>query len=114
LKRNPDGSLDIYIQHRAPAGRLSNWLPTPASRQFEVMLRLYGPERRPLDCSYRYADHPRTSWGAGDWLRACLPARRNLCPEDGQSVHRVPLQWWTNSSRARAAPIANSLALDTV
>jgi hypothetical protein len=54
LKRNPDGSLDIYIQHTPPAGHESNWLPAPASGRFEVTLRLYGPEASALHGRYTY------------------------------------------------------------
>ncbi len=61
LKRNPDGSLDIYIQHSAPAGHQSNWLPAPASGQFEVTLRLYGPQPRALNGSYIYPPITRTN-----------------------------------------------------
>lgn len=42
LRRNPDGSLDIYLQRNPPPGHESNWLPAPAGT-FEVTLRLYGP-----------------------------------------------------------------------
>lgn len=61
LKRNPDGSLDVYIQHSRPAGHESNWLPAPASGQFEVTLRLYGPLPRALNGSYVYPPIIRTS-----------------------------------------------------
>jgi hypothetical protein len=54
VKYNPDGSLDIYIQATRPAGHASNWLPSPRAGGFEITLRLYGPERRALDRSYRY------------------------------------------------------------
>jgi hypothetical protein len=60
LKRNPDGSLDIYIQHTAPSGHESNWLPAPASGQFEVTLRLYGPELSALSGHYVYPPIMRT------------------------------------------------------
>ncbi len=42
LVRNPDGSMDILIQHDAPAGEASNWLPAPPAR-FELTLRAYLP-----------------------------------------------------------------------
>lgn len=43
LKTNPDGSVDLYIQHESPgADKESNWLPAPAGR-FQLMLRLYWP-----------------------------------------------------------------------
>ncbi len=44
LKYNPDGSLDIFIQHDSPgAGRESNWLPAPRG-EFVLMMRLYYPK----------------------------------------------------------------------
>ncbi len=54
LKRNADGSLSIYIQHTAPSGHVSNWLPAPASGTFQVTLRLYGPLPTALHRTYRY------------------------------------------------------------
>lgn len=43
LKRNPDGSVDLLIQHASPgADRESNWLPAPAGK-FVLMMRLYWP-----------------------------------------------------------------------
>ncbi|HZU39568.1 MAG TPA: DUF1254 domain-containing protein [Solirubrobacteraceae bacterium] len=53
LQRNPDGSLDIYLQHTAPASHVSNWLPAPAGT-FEVTLRLYGPLPSALHGRYVY------------------------------------------------------------
>ncbi|QDU19665.1 DUF1254 domain-containing protein [Urbifossiella limnaea] len=44
LKYNPDGSLDLYIQHESPgAGKESNWLPAPRG-EFVLMMRLYYPK----------------------------------------------------------------------
>jgi hypothetical protein len=42
LSQNPDRSVDIYIQHTAPAGHESNWLPAP-SGNFILWLRVYIP-----------------------------------------------------------------------
>lgn len=47
LKYNPDGSLDIYIQHASPGtDKEANWLPAPADA-FNMMLRLYWPSATP-------------------------------------------------------------------
>ncbi len=43
LKRNPDGSTDLYIQKDSPGkDKESNWLPAP-SGDFILMLRMYWP-----------------------------------------------------------------------
>ncbi|MGG4446387.1 DUF1254 domain-containing protein [Brevibacillus porteri] len=51
LKYNADGSLDIYLQKDPPAGKESNWLPTPAG-DFNLMLRLYLPKPIVLEGNY--------------------------------------------------------------
>jgi hypothetical protein len=45
LKRNADGSIDIYLQADAPrkAARRSNWLPVTAGQGFEATWRLFAP-----------------------------------------------------------------------
>jgi len=44
LKRNKDGSLDLYIQQGSPGkARESNWLPAPAGG-FNLIMRLYWPK----------------------------------------------------------------------
>lgn len=46
LKKNADGSVDLYLQHENPgAEKESNWLPAPAGR-FIPMLRLYWPTEK--------------------------------------------------------------------
>lgn len=48
LKFNPDGSLDIYMQHDSPgAAKESNWLPAD-SGSFNLALRLYWPKETVL------------------------------------------------------------------
>ncbi|GLK89350.1 DUF1254 domain-containing protein [Pseudomonas turukhanskensis] len=45
LKRNADGSLDIYLQADAPASEWqANWLPIPRDGGFALTARLYWPE----------------------------------------------------------------------
>jgi hypothetical protein len=47
LKKNPDGSLTIYIQHDSPGkDKESNWLPAPDGPMF-VAMRLYWPKTEP-------------------------------------------------------------------
>ncbi|CAM5254062.1 DUF1254 domain-containing protein [Streptomyces narbonensis] len=48
MRTNPDGSLDIHVQHDSPGPeRESNWLPAPAG-SFNVFLRLYWPQQPAL------------------------------------------------------------------
>lgn len=43
LKANPDGSIDLLIQHESPGADMeSNWLPAPKGK-FILMMRLYWP-----------------------------------------------------------------------
>jgi hypothetical protein len=47
FRENPDGSLDLYLQHDNPGGdKEANWLPAPAGR-FNLILRLYWPKDTP-------------------------------------------------------------------
>jgi len=52
LVSNADGSVDIYIQHSAPAGHESNWLPAPSGK-FLLWLRVYLPGQPILDGQYK-------------------------------------------------------------
>ncbi|BAO45088.1 DUF1254 domain-containing protein [Thiolapillus brandeum] len=67
LTFNKDGSLDIYIQHESPGkDKESNWLPSPASGDMGITMRLYAPKQRVLD---------------GDWAPPYLQERN---PENKQ------------------------------
>jgi hypothetical protein len=52
LMYNPDGSLDIYIQHDEPSGKGSNWLPAPDG-DFYMVLRMYLPSPKILNGTYQ-------------------------------------------------------------
>jgi len=53
LTKNPDGSIDIYIQRDSPdSASMPNWLPAPASGGFSLTLRLYWPQESVLDKSW--------------------------------------------------------------
>ena len=51
LRRNADGSLDIWIQPSAPKQdeRRANWLPSPRASRFLLNARLYQPRAEALD-----------------------------------------------------------------
>jgi hypothetical protein len=53
LIRNPDGSIDLWLQHDSPGpDRQANWLPAPAGR-FKVVMRGYQPRVEVLDSRFR-------------------------------------------------------------
>jgi hypothetical protein len=52
LKKNADGSVTVYFGPKAPGATgdaESNWVPTSAGGQFEVLFRLYGPDKSFFD-----------------------------------------------------------------
>ena len=56
VKKNADGSVDIYFGPKAPKGKESNWLPTDPKRRFFLLGRFYGPEPKLLDGSFELND----------------------------------------------------------
>ncbi|OIV43038.1 acetyl-coenzyme A synthetase [Flavobacterium johnsoniae] len=50
LKKNPDGSLSIWLASSLPKGAIeSNWLPTPAGKGFSINFRTYVPKKEVQD-----------------------------------------------------------------
>jgi len=56
LKKNSDGSVDIYFGVKAPEGKESNWVPTDPKRKFELLARFYGPEKGFFDKTWKMGD----------------------------------------------------------
>jgi hypothetical protein len=56
LQKNADGSVDIYFGPKAPAGKDSNWVPTDPNGKFEVLFRLYGPQKPFFDKTWKLPD----------------------------------------------------------
>ena len=56
---NADGSVEVYFGPKAPAGKEANWVPTDPNRQFELLFRLYGPEKPLFDKSWKLPDVER-------------------------------------------------------
>ena len=59
LKKNDDGSVDIYFGPKAPAGKEANWIPTVDGRRFFLLFRFYGPQRGVFDGSFELNDIER-------------------------------------------------------
>lgn len=56
VQKNADGSVDIYFGPSAPAGKESNWVPTDPKGRFEVLFRVYGPEKAFFDKQWKLPD----------------------------------------------------------
>ena len=56
LRKNSDGSVDIYIGPNPPAGQTSNWLYTRTGEKWFPWFRVYGPEKAIMDKSWRLPD----------------------------------------------------------
>tara|TARA_Y100000385_G_C13010795_1_gene601557 strand:- start:1 stop:1335 length:1335 start_codon:yes stop_codon:yes gene_type:complete len=53
IQYNEDGSLDFYIQTKAPRKeQISNWLPIPEQGRFTLTMRLYWPKEEVLNGSW--------------------------------------------------------------
>jgi hypothetical protein len=44
MKRNPDGSVDLYAGPKPPPGEEANWIPTVAGKACVPFFRFYGPD----------------------------------------------------------------------
>lgn len=56
VQKNADGSVDLYIGPKAPAGMESNWIPTDPNRKFELMFRFYAPTKALFDKQWTLPD----------------------------------------------------------
>jgi hypothetical protein len=52
---NQDGSVDVYIGPKAPAGMENNWVPT-AGKDFWLVARFYGPQKPLFDKTWVLLD----------------------------------------------------------
>lgn len=59
LKRNADGTVDVYFGPTAPKGKEGNWIPTISGRRFFLLFRFYGPTKGAKDGSWQLNDLER-------------------------------------------------------
>ena len=59
LKKNEDGSVDIFFGPTAPNGDEANWVPTDPKGRFEVLARFYGPKPPLFDKTWQLSDVER-------------------------------------------------------
>lgn len=61
VEKNADGSVDVYFGAKAPAGKEANWVPADPAGKFELLFRLYGPEKPLFDKSWKLPDVEKVS-----------------------------------------------------
>jgi hypothetical protein len=55
-RQNADGSTDLYLGPKAPAGKEGNWLATVPGKGYFAILRLYGPTETAMTRSWKPGD----------------------------------------------------------
>ncbi len=53
IKKNTDGSIDIYFAPKAPEGMENNWIQTIPGKSWFIILRMYGPLEPWLNKTWR-------------------------------------------------------------
>jgi len=53
IKKNADGSYDVYFGPKAPAGKENNWIQTMPGKGWSTLLRLYSPLKPWYDKTWR-------------------------------------------------------------
>jgi hypothetical protein len=56
LKKNPDGSVDLYFSPQAPKGNEANWVQTVPGKQWFAYFRLYAPTEAYFDKRWKLND----------------------------------------------------------
>ena len=56
VKKNADGSVDVYFGPTPPAGHESNWIYTASGKHWYPWFRFYGPQKAIFDKSYVLPD----------------------------------------------------------
>lgn len=61
MRRNADGSVDIYFGPKAPAGKEPNWIYTAPGKAFFPAMRFYDPDKPLFDKTWKLSDIERVS-----------------------------------------------------
>jgi hypothetical protein len=56
MRKNADGTVDIYVGAKAPAGMESNWIYAPPGKSWYPWFRFYGPEQAIFDKTWKLPD----------------------------------------------------------
>jgi hypothetical protein len=63
MRKNADGSVNLYLGPNAPALKESNWIYTAPGRNFLTLFRLYGPDKPLFDKTWRLPDIEKINEG---------------------------------------------------
>jgi hypothetical protein len=58
--KNSDGSVDVYVGPKAPAGKEANWVQTVPGKGWFTDFRFYAPTEAFFDKSWKLTDVGRT------------------------------------------------------
>ena len=61
MKRNADGSVDIYFGPKAPAGKETNWIYTAMGKAFFPAMRFYDPDKPLFEKTWKLPDIEKIS-----------------------------------------------------
>jgi hypothetical protein len=56
LQKNADGTVDVFFGPKASPGKQANWVQTNPGGKFEVLFRVYGPEKALFDKTWKLPD----------------------------------------------------------
>jgi hypothetical protein len=56
MKRNPDGSVDLYTGPKPPKGEEANWIPTVPGKDWFPFFRFYGPDEPLFQKTWKLPD----------------------------------------------------------
>ena len=59
IKKNADGTIDLYFSPKPPTGQEANWITTTEGKPFFLFFRFYGPEKPIIDKSWVLNDIER-------------------------------------------------------
>lgn len=59
LRKNSDGSVDVYFGPEAPTGKERNWLPTEIGKTYFLLFRFYSPKAAVFDRSFKLNEMER-------------------------------------------------------
>lgn len=66
LKKNADGSVDVFFGPEAPKGQEANWVYTAPGKQWVSLFRFYGPQKALFDKTWALGDfEPVAGTGVG-------------------------------------------------